>query len=659
MKQKEKLLLRYLIDHKKEYVTSQRLASELLLSDRTIRNYLQRIKELVEKNGGKIIAKPGYGYQLHILQRLTFDLFLSRQEIVPGYAREPQGFYESEDRQKYILNQLLLEDAILFMDDLAEELYISRSSLTKDMQEIKERLIPYSLKIVSKHGQGTWIEGEERNRRHFIMDTFFGNHYGNSLKEYLGQSRFFPDISFEELVIIILDETREAKLKVSDFIIQNLTLHLALGIKRLREGFEIKELGIEQEVSKRVEYQVAQRIVQRIEVIAGVSFPEEEVAYLTLHFMAKSNHKENQNNQELSKELAKVLKRLSQEFHFSLVEDLQLFNGLLDHLSPMMIRLSRGIRIENPLTEEIKKENLKVFDAVKRHFSNMPALKNYTINEDEWAYLALHLMAALEKERAAHKLHALIICATGYGSAQLLKNRVVSEFGKNITVVSVKGYYEINETTLKGIDLIISSIDLSTMFFKIPVLHVSIFLNEDDVRKIRKVIGESIPYHSSDRPIPAFSLQQKKQIYTEQLSEKFFKTYTYEPKKEEILHDLLQKLSINEEEGYIREMRKQIQQRENMGQIIFSDTVAVPHPAVPVGIETKVAVALIPSGMQWDQYQEIHFVFLVSPSYIENEGITVVTKAIVRLVDQLKVQQEILAEPIFENFSSKFIKLIE
>ena len=63
--------------------------------------------------------------------------------------------------------------------------------------------------------------------------------------------------------------------------------------------------------------------------------------------------------------------------------------------------------------------------------------------------------------------------------------------------------------------------------------------------------------------------------------------------------------------------------------------------------------------MQWDQYQEIHFVFLVSPSYVENEGITVVTKAIVRLVDQLKVQQEILAEPIFENFSSKFIKLIE
>lgn len=58
------------------------------------------------------------------------------------------------------------------------------------------------------------------------------------MKEYLGQSRFFPDISFEELVIIILDETREAKLKVSDFIIQNLTLHLALGSNGSEKGLK-------------------------------------------------------------------------------------------------------------------------------------------------------------------------------------------------------------------------------------------------------------------------------------------------------------------------------------------------------------------------------------------------------------------------------------
>jgi lichenan operon transcriptional antiterminator len=105
-------------------------------------------------------------------------------------------------------------------------------------------------------------------------------------------------------------------------------------------------------------------------------------------------------------------------------------------------------------------------------------------------------------------------------------------------------------------------------------------------------------------------------------------------------------------------MKQQISQREMMGQIVFSDTVVVPHPAIPVGVSTKIAVALIPEGMTWDEKETVNFVFLISPSYIENEGITVVTKAIVQLVDRLDIQQAILAEPTFENFSNELIKII-
>ena len=95
-----------------------------------------------------------------------------------------------------------------------------------------------------------------------------------------------------------------------------------------------------------------------------------------------------------------------------------------------------------------------------------------------------------------------------------------------------------------------------------------------------------------------------------------------------------------------------------MGQIIFSDSIVVPHPALPVGISTKMAIALIPNGMQWDQAENIRFVFLISPSYIENKGITVITKAIVKLVDFQQFQEQILAEPTFENFSKLFLQLM-
>lgn len=59
MKQKEKALLNRLIDHKNEFVTSKDLASELSLSDRTVRNYLQDLKVLVEKKRRRNSSKAG------------------------------------------------------------------------------------------------------------------------------------------------------------------------------------------------------------------------------------------------------------------------------------------------------------------------------------------------------------------------------------------------------------------------------------------------------------------------------------------------------------------------------------------------------------------------------------------------------------------------
>ena len=70
MKQIEKALLGLLINYQKKYITSHELASELSLSDRTIRKYMVDVKEKIEKNGAKIIAKQGQGYQLAILKPL-------------------------------------------------------------------------------------------------------------------------------------------------------------------------------------------------------------------------------------------------------------------------------------------------------------------------------------------------------------------------------------------------------------------------------------------------------------------------------------------------------------------------------------------------------------------------------------------------------------
>ena len=96
-----------------------------------------------------------------------------------------------------------------------------------------------------------------------------------------------------------------------------------------------------------------------------------------------------------------------------------------------------------------------------------------------------------------------------------------------------------------------------------------------------------------------------------------------------------------------------------MGQIIFSKNIVVPHPAMPIGATTKVAVALIPDGMTWDEHRGIQFVFLVSPSFIENKGITVVTKAIIQFIDRIDLQYLILKTPTFHNFNDQFSQMVK
>ncbi|MBO0477183.1 BglG family transcription antiterminator [Vagococcus sp. DIV0080] len=658
MNQKEYSIMKSLLENQGTYITSQSLATELSLSDRTIRTYIKKMNDILSHQGAIIHSKTGYGYQLDILNRGKFDLFLKRQTVKLTSLLETPQIMEIEDRQNYILNKLLLEDAILNFDELAEKLFISQSSVTKDVNEIRERLKPYHLTVVSKTGVGFWIEGDEQEKRHFIMDTFFGKNYNNPLREHIGNSDLFQDISFEELTIIILDEAREERLKISDIIIQNLVLHLSLAIKRISEGFELKDSGILIDDNNVAEYKVASHIIERVEKNLAITFPKEEVGYLTLHLMAKSNNKNSQRDTELSDHLVYVLQHMSQQLNVNLVDDYQLFNGLLEHLKPMLVRLEQGIILKNPLKKTIRSNFPEAFDLTKKYLSQLPELQPYLINEDEWSYLSLHVMAALEKAKNTRKLQVLIICATGYGSAQLLRNRVTNEFGSYINVVDVLGYYELNETSLKNIDLIISSINLSSVLFKVPMVHVSVFLNTQDIHLIKKEINQIGQLEMKDQPKKQYNQKNSGRQYIEEhLTSDHFIIYDVPPTKERLISELLTRLSSGEDPHYIKKMTTQIQQRESMGEIVFSDTIVVPHPAQPIGITTKMAVAVVPEGMVWDHEKHIKFIFLISPSFIENEGITHLTKAIVRLVDDIETQEQILSNITFNNFRNHFIKI--
>ncbi|WP_153298454.1 BglG family transcription antiterminator, partial [Streptococcus pneumoniae] len=115
----------------------------------------------------------------------------------------------------------------------------------------------------------------------------------------------------------------------------------------------------------------------------------------------------------------------------------------------------------NPLVDEIKQNYSDIFFMTREILANMDKFLEWTISDDEVAYVSLHFLAAMERSKESTKFNILAICATGFGAAQMLRNRLETEFGKRVEVVDVIGYYELNQEKLKGIDFIVSAVDLS------------------------------------------------------------------------------------------------------------------------------------------------------------------------------------------------------
>ena len=649
--QKEKLIVNYLSQHRDRFVTSKELAEHLSCSDRTARTHIKSLMTYSpQKTGTQIIAKQGYGYQLKVIDDQKYLSFLSENN-----KNQVREMIDINDRYHYILNKLIFEQDKIFFDDLMDQLYVSRSTLSSDFKKIRKELLKYDLRIESRANKGVFIKGSEHDKRRFIMDYFFSGRFLKNLHQYVSNDFFKLPISFEELTIIVLDECRSENLKLSDLMIQNLIVHIALAIKRVTDGFELSPIAIDSQKFDK-EIIVAERIFKRIKKRIARDFPREEINYIALHLIAKKSSeqpsKAKDGNIRMQHDLTEALRKIDSHYGYHFANDFTLIEGLLVHLEVLEERLKINVHLDNPLLTDIKEQYGSVFQLTKELLGDLSAFADYTLSDDEIAYIALHLMAALERQKEEHKLNVLVICATGYGSAQMLKNRIKNELSPYVHIVDLIGYYDISNDKLQDIDLIISSIDLSNLVFSVPVLTVSVFLKDEEVAQIKEKI---LTLQSSPKKIKPEDEVALEQVFDDYFSESYFQIFD-SADKEELLKKMVSCLNDKKDANYTKCMLSLVHQREEMSTVAFSDVIAVPHPLKAVDKIHKIAVAVIKKGIAWDKhFTNVQLVFLVSPSIYENEGLPAITKRIVDLTDQKEVQKKLLASESFEAFKEIFL----
>ncbi|MGY3725477.1 transcriptional antiterminator, BglG family [Granulicatella balaenopterae] len=658
---KEKMMIKLLVEHKDNFVTSSKLAKEMNLSDKTVRKYLNQLTDLLQEHGGVLESKPGHGYRFNIIDTEVFAKFWYQDVSAKNKCTDVTQLEETSDREHYILNKLFFENANLSLTDLYQQLFISKTTLMIVLTEIKKMLLPYDLKLEQLDNQLSII-GEEQDIRHFMMDYFFSDKLEEGLSAYVNGSFLEDEINIAELTIIVLDECREAKLTLSDFVIHNLVLHIALMVKRLKSGYQLQLFPVSATIKYSKEAEVAVRILERVQEVMKVSFPIEEANYIALHLAVKQSAllervqgAIDEEQSDLEKMIKPAISYLDSYMGTDFVHDKVLIKGLIAHLTPLMYRLDNHIQLANPLLEDVKNNYLEIFTLTKEALAPIPLLKEYQISDDEWAYIALHIMAGFERFTNSQKIRCLVVCATGYGSALMLKNRLEREFAGNMKIVDVISYYQINEEKLKGIDVIISSISLSNLLFPTPVVHVSVFLNHEDIANIRAFIDkESYPAVGNEE-MKGEPINEITKVFDQVFHQERFFVFKEETNRDEVLSQLIDSLD-EDNPNFKNQFMEQISLRETYSTIVFGNHLAFPHPTMPLTFHEKIAVAICQKPLQWDKdHQEVRFVILMSPSKDRNENIKVISPMLVEFVEKINKQQEILAEPSFKEFRKVFL----
>lgn len=136
------------------------------VTSRTIRNDLTIIETHLEAiEGVELISIRGRGYKIHLEnQRFLNNIF---DEIGGKFDFIP---IEPIDRINFILEKMLFTPRYIKIEELMDELYVSRSTIQNDLKDVKVMLKKFNLSIKKRPNYGMKIIGDEKNKRFAISE---------------------------------------------------------------------------------------------------------------------------------------------------------------------------------------------------------------------------------------------------------------------------------------------------------------------------------------------------------------------------------------------------------------------------------------------------------------------------------------------------------
>ena len=601
-------------------ISIQDLAEMFKVSSRTIRYDIEQINDYLKENH---LQPLNLGKQGVI--NTQADITKARESL------SEEGFYSfklsREERVCFSAVMMICSDDYITLSEIADQLFVSRSTIIQDLEHIKSFFRERHLYVLSHSNKGLLLEGREIDKRNLLIDMiqsensiFKAEPIFQHLTQCLSKNLKIDleDISMIEKIISEAEHIYGRFLTDQSFV--QLRNYFQLSLYRLRKAHYV-EYGDD----KNSKWDMAKGMIDQIQQFIVKEIPDTEIYYVASVLNRMKYIKKTTSNKEIVKMQVitrNFIEKISKDIHRNLQGDYIFYENLINHLESTFSTLGDRFAI-NSVVDEILQRYPEVKQATERNVYVFEEYVGRKLSEEEIAYIVVHICAAIERNKnETVRYSVVLVCNGGIGTSQLLLARLEKFF--HLDVIDIIPAHDIENMNMDDVDAVISTISLEGK--GIEYIQVDPLLTDEDCIRVGEKLSKIHPKVSEKETISEEnqdslkSLETIKDILEEDEEEiaigkiKSVIESFFQKKEETTLSDLLpaQAIQIGVEcsdwkgaieasakyllkngainENYIKAMIKNVM--ENGPYIVVAPGFALPHEALNAGA-SKVGMSLI------------------------------------------------------------------
>lgn len=578
--QRQSLLARLLIKQN-GYKTVKCFAQELNVSERTVHSDLQKIKNSLLEQGYRLDKKTGIGVGIQKTDKVILESKIRTITL------------SKFNRRKKIIQLLLHENKTVTFDYLSSLFLVSKSSIEHDLKFVKKSLTSNNnLKMISDNS-GTRLFGSEKDyQRAYLLFNFFIFEASQCIFDDENERlailiKYYGESNVRTCFRVLYSHVRTDSNFIAEHYMFNVLNMLVIMVYRAKNGYHIDDIIMMRDDSP-IFRKSAKNLLKKISLRLNFIFTEGDINYLSMYLLSNRINTFDTNKHDILL-VDKIIANVGSNLFIDFTQDNKLRDYLIQHIPPMLYRLREGIKINNPFVSQIKQDFSLLFNLIWIVISECEKELGIIFNEDEIGFLTIHFQSALERTKHGKKI--LVVCQNGIATTELLVNRI-SRILPSLVTIEIASLNEINSDMLQGVDLVISTVNLSLS--EVKVIVVSPLLSEQDIKNITKVYNENLIIQDDIDDITFSFLHLNDHIKHDSI----FLNNNFNSKNE-LLTNIGQQLVLQQiitpdfVEGMII--------REAMGGTDLPTGVAIPHSNPKFVKQTAIVIVTNTKAIKWNE----------------------------------------------------------